>query len=229
VYATPYTGLPLSEEKQTMAVTSTVVTLADLLERFGPIPAARIRYDPPPGTATEQDVITLEAQDGRLFELVDGVLVEKAMGFYESYLAMRLGRFLLAFVEQHDLGIVTGEAGMLRLAPGLVHIPDVAFISWDRLPDRRIPRQPIPDLAPDLVVEVLSEGNTPREMGQKLLEYFSAGVRLAWCVLPNLQQVHVYTAPDRREVITSDLALHGGEVLAGFILPVRRLFDAAAI
>ena len=45
-----------------MALTSTGMTLADLLERFGAIPAARIRYDPPPGTATEQDVITLEAR-----------------------------------------------------------------------------------------------------------------------------------------------------------------------
>ena len=151
-----------------MALTSTGMTLADLLERFGAIPAARIRYDPPPGTATEQDVITLEARENRLFELVDGVLVEKAMGFYESFLAMRLVQFLLTFVEQHALGIVAGAAGMLRLAPGRVRIPDVSFISWDRLPQRRVPRQPIPDLVPDLAVEVLSEGNTPREMEQKL-------------------------------------------------------------
>jgi Uma2 family endonuclease len=117
---------------------------------------------------------------------------------------------------------------MLRLAPGLVRIPDVSFVAWDRLPDRRIPREPIPDLAPDLVVEVLSEGNTPREMDQKLHDYFAAGVRLAWYVLPNLQEVHVYTAPDRREVVTREHTLHGGEVLPGFTLPVHRLFDDAA-
>jgi Uma2 family endonuclease len=211
-----------------MALTSTVVTLADLLERFGPIPAARIRYDPPPGTASEQDVVALEAQENRLFELVDGILVEKVMGFYESYLAMRLGRFLLTFVEQHDLGIVAGADGMLRLAPGLVRIPDVSFVSWARLPQRHIPRQPIPDLVPDLAVEVLSAGNTPREMDQKLQEYFAAGVRLVWYVLPDHQEVHIYTAPDQREVITADDNLYGGEVLPGFILPIRRLLDDAA-
>jgi hypothetical protein len=43
-----------------MAFTSTDMTLADLLERFGPMPVARIRYDPPPGMATEQDVTALE-------------------------------------------------------------------------------------------------------------------------------------------------------------------------
>ena len=100
-----------------MALTSTGMTLADLLERFGAIPAARIRYDPPPGTATEQDVITLEAREKRLFELVDGVLVEKAMGFYESFLAMRLAQFLLAFVERHVLGIVAGEVACCGSRP----------------------------------------------------------------------------------------------------------------
>ena len=127
-----------------MPFTATDMTLADLLQRFGPIPAARIRYDPPPGAATEQDVIALEAQE-RLFELVDGVLVEKAVGFCESFLAIRLARFLSEFVEQHNLGIVAGADGMLRLAPGLVRIPDVSFIPWPHLPQGRIPR-PIPDL-----------------------------------------------------------------------------------
>ena len=211
-----------------MALTFTGMTLADLLERFGAIPAARIRYDPPPGTATEQDVIRLEARENRLFELVDGVLVEKAMGFYEAFLAMRLGQFLLAFVERHALGIVAGEASMMRFAPGLVRIPDVSFVSWDRLPQRRVPRQPLPDLVPDLAVEVLSEGNTRREMEQKLREYFSAGVRLVWYVDPALQEIHVYTAPDQREVLTAGYTLRGGEVLPGFMLPVRQLFAEPA-
>lgn len=207
-----------------MAVTVTDITLADLLQRFGPIPAARIRYDPPPGTATEQDVVALEARETRLFELVDGILVEKAVGFYESFLAIRLARFLSEFVEQHNLGIMAGADGMLRLAPGLVRIPDASFISWSRLPQGLIPRQPIPDLVPDLVVEVLSEGNTPREMEQKLQEYFAAGTQLVWYVVPTRQEVHVYTAPDQCEVLNTDQDLQGGEALPGFTFPVRRLF-----
>jgi Uma2 family endonuclease len=137
---------------------------------------------------------------------------------------MRLGQFLLAFVEQLALGIVAGADGMLRLAPGLVRIPDVSFVSWGRLPQRRVPRQPIPDLVPDLAVEVLSEGNTPREMEHKLHEYFTAGVRLVWYVDPVRQEVHVYTAPSQREVLTADHTLYGGEVLPGFTLLVRQLF-----
>ena len=200
------------------------LTLADLLDRFGPIPAERIRTNPPPGTATEQDVIDIEERESRLCELVDGVLVEKTVGYYESYLAMRLGHFLTGFVEQHRLGIVAGEAGTLRLAPGLVRIPDVSFSSWEQLPGGRIPRQPIADLAPDLAVEVISPGNTPREMERKRQEYLAAGVRLVWYVLPEQQEVHVYTV-DRHEVLTIDQEISGGDVLPGFTLPLRQLFQ----
>ena len=82
-----------------MAVSTRDMTVADLLERFGPMPAGRIRTNPLPGTATEQDVIDIEARESRLCELVDGVLVEKTVGVYESYLAMEIGSILMEFVN----------------------------------------------------------------------------------------------------------------------------------
>jgi hypothetical protein len=63
-------------------------TLADLLERLGRVPLDRIRSDPPPGTATERDVLEIAAREKRLCELVDGVLVEKPAGYLESLLAV---------------------------------------------------------------------------------------------------------------------------------------------
>ena len=207
-----------------MSVSTRDMTVADLLERFGPMPAKRIRTNPPPGTATEQDVIDIEARESRLCELVDGVLVEKTVGYYESHLAVQLIYFLAGFVRRHRLGVVAGEAGMMRLSAGLVRIPDVSFISWERLPGRRVPRQPIADLAPDLAVEVISLSNTTREMERKLQEYLAAGVRLAWYVLPGPQEIHVYTA-ERHDVLTLDQELAGGDVLPGFVLPVRQLFE----
>jgi Uma2 family endonuclease len=199
-------------------------TLADLLERFGDIPPYRIRLFPAPGTATEQDVLKIQARTDRLCELVEGVLVEKTMGVRESGLAMMLGWFLIDFVEKKDLGMVTGPDGTLRLLPGLVRIPDVAFISWDRLPQRTYPDEPIPDLAPDLAVEVLSKDNTRGEMQRKLKEYFLAGTRLVWYVDPVKRTVRVYTAPDQSTLLHQGESLDGGEVLPGFTLPLERLF-----
>ena len=206
--------------------TAPAETVADLLAYLGDIPPARLRLHPPPGTATEQDVLDVQARTDRLCELVDGVLVEKAMGFRESFLAITLSAILWGFVQPRKLGVVTGADGMVRLASALVRIPDVAFVSWERLPGRRIPSAPIPALAPDLAVEVLSPGNTPGEMARKRQEYFAAGVKLVWIVDPVARTVAVYTEPEQSTVWQEDQTLAGDPVLPGFTLPLRELFAA---
>ena len=199
--------------------------VAELLDRLGNVPPERIRLCPPPGTATEADVLaTAKTLDKRVCELLDGVLVEKAMGYRESLLACWLIRVLDAFVRPLNLGLITGEQGMLRLFPGRVRIPDVAFVSWGRLPGRRVPTVPIPDLAPDLAVEVLSPSNTAAEMALKRQDYFAVGVRLVWEIDPDQRTVSVYTGPVAVVILTAADTLDGGAVLPGFTLAVRDLF-----
>jgi Uma2 family endonuclease len=211
----------------TSVTTSTVAieTLADLLEQLGGIAPDRVRFHPAPGTATEEDVLAIHDREGRLYELVHGVLVEKAVGLRESFLAVALASILRGFVRPRNLGMVTGEAGMMRLMAGLIRIPDVAFISWERLPHRRVPTEPLPDLAPDLAVEVLSVGNTPAEMARKRQEYFGAGVHMVWQVDPRTRTVEVFTTPDQSTVLHEAQTLDGGTVLPGFTLPLQELFS----
>jgi Uma2 family endonuclease len=196
-----------------------------LLEQLGGIAPERVQFRPAPGTATEKDVLAIHDHEGRLYELVHGVLVEKAVGLRESFLAIALASILRGFVRPQNLGMVTGEAGMMRLMAGLVRIPDVAFISWDRLPNRRVPTEPLPDVAPDLVVEVLSVGNTSGEMARKRQEYFSAGVQVVWQVDPRTRTVEVFTTPDQSTVLHEAQTLEGGRVLPGFTLPLQELFS----
>jgi Uma2 family endonuclease len=199
--------------------------LAELHDRLGNVPLERIRLQPPPGTATEADVLAaLEAPRKRICELVDGVLVEKTMGFTESTLASYLIVLLDAFVRPNNLGLVTSPDGTVRLWAGRVRIPDVAFFSWDRLPGRQRPREPVPTLAPDLAVEILSQSNTPREMLRKREDYFAVGVRLVWEVDPDTRTVHVYTGPEAVAVLTEADTVDGGAVLPGFRLALSGLF-----
>jgi Uma2 family endonuclease len=203
-------------------------TLADLLEHLGGVPLERILLRPPPGMATEQDVIAAGgATPKRLCELVDNVLVEKAMGTKEALLAILIGHFLLDYLEEHPLGLVLGADGALRLRLGLVRIPDVSFISWDRLPGGELPDEPIAPVVPDLAVEVLSKGNTKREMKRKLQEYFEAEVRLVWIIDPKTQTAEAYTTTSRKQQVRKNQVLHGGEVLPGFTLPLQQLFARA--
>ena len=201
-----------------------VQTFADVLEELGGISPSRIRMQPAPGRATEKDVIRIEASENRLFELVDGVLVEKAMGAREALLASFIGHFIWDFLNDHNLGVVLGADGMLRLRPRLVRIPDVAFISWDQIPSGEFPSKPIPDLYPDLAVEVLSDSNTVAEIDRKLTEYFEAGCRLAWIVDPKTNTADVYTSPTDCRHLKPSQSLDGGDVLPGFKLPLKELF-----
>lgn len=201
-----------------------IKTLADLLVRLGGVPLDRIRFHPPPGTATVQDVIDVAQREGKLCELVEGVLLEKTMGYNESTLAGFLLSMLNAFVIPRNLGLVTGADGTVELMPDLVRIPDVAFTSWDRLPGRRRPTDPIPQLAPNLAVEVLSRSNTPGEMAAKRQDYFAAGVELVWEIDPQPRTVQVYTAPAQSITLGARDTLTGGVVLPGFTLAVQELF-----
>jgi Uma2 family endonuclease len=204
-------------------------TIDELLDSLGGISPDRVRFDPLPGTATERDVIRLYEDHKRLFELVDGTLVEKVMGAKESFVAIQLILLLGRWNEENgNVGMILGEAGTLKLLKKLVRIPDVSFTLWDRLPNRKVPREPIPDLAPDLAVEVLSRKNTKREMERKLKEYFLAGVRLVWFIDPRNRTVRVFTSPDEAAVLGPGDDLDGGEVLPGFRVPVARLFAELA-
>jgi Uma2 family endonuclease len=202
-----------------------IETVADLLDRLGGISPNRIRYRPAPGTATEADVAAIEAKENRLYELIDGVLVEKSTGYRESLVAGWILTALNVFVMPRKLGFVTGADGIIRLFPGLVRIPDVAYVSRERLPDGKVPNEPVPQVVPDLAVEVLSAGNTAAEMDRKRGEYFEAGVRLLWIVDPQTRTADVYV-PSSKEPTTLDesSSLDGGDVLPGFALELRTLF-----
>jgi Uma2 family endonuclease len=202
-----------------------IKTLADLRRRLGGIPLDRIWFHPAPGTAAEKDVVEAEERENRLCELVDGTLVEKAMGFEEARLAAELIHLVKIYLDQHDLGICVGADGMMRIAPGLVRIPDMSFITWDRLPGRESPREPIPDLAPDLAVEVLSEGNTKSEMARKVREYFEAGVVLVWLIDPRKRTARVYSTVEKSVLVRADQTLDGGGVLPGFVIRLSDLLD----
>lgn len=204
--------------------TAPFVTFAHVVASLPDIPLDRIRLSPLPGTAKIEDVLISDRDDRPVCELIDGVLVEKTVGAYESWLAGEILGILREFAMKHDLGVVLGEAGTLQVLRDQVRIPDVCFISWAQLPGKEFPREPIPSIHPDLAVEVLSAGNTRREMDRKLQDYFTSGTRMVWYVNANRREVQVYTSPDDVQTIDEHGVLDGGEVLHGLQLRLSSLF-----
>ncbi len=199
-------------------------SLADLHARLGGIPLERIRMNPPPGAATEADI---EPIGKSLCELIDGVLVEKAMGILESFLGIHIARLIGNHVEANDLGAVTGADGFIRLGPDLVRAPDVTFVPWSEFPNGEMPEdEAFWSVAPVLIVEVLSPSNTKAEMDRKLTELFAAGCKLAWLIDPRAKTAKVYTSAKKFKQLDATGTLDGGKVLPGFTLPLADLFAA---
>jgi Uma2 family endonuclease len=208
-------------------------TIGEVQQRLGDVPVHRIISVPAPGTATANDLLDPHITRGRGVELVDGILVEKPMGFREDYIAILLVRALGRYLDVHNIGGIGGSQGLVRFMPNLVRVPDVTFTRWDSADDPAEIEDPdtaFLDVVPDLVVEVLSESNTPREMQIKLGEYATAGVKLVWYVAPDAKTVTVYPKGRERgkKVLGAGDTLDGGKVLPGFALPVADVFAPRA-
>jgi len=160
-----------------------------------------------------------------LCELIDGVLVEKSVGSYESAITLALVQLMAPYLAQHPLGVLLGADGMLRLMPSRIRIPDVSFLRWERFPSGRLPKERVWSLSPDLAVEVLSDSNTKREMELKLDEYFQSGTQLAWIIDPESRTASLYRSRTDVSQIDETGFLDGGSVLPGFALRLGELLD----
>ncbi len=198
-------------------------TLADHLAMLDGISADRVHAELPPGTATIDDWIAATDR-GIACELVDGTLVDRPMGFYESLLASCLIAHFYLASDHGRLGVTSGEQGFIRLGPAQVRAPDVGFFLRTSLPGGRLPTERVPAICPDIAVEILSPSNTVGEMAQKCKEYFQGGCHLVWMVDPVARNVAVYRPDLPVEIIGLDSYLEGRDVLPSFRLLVADLF-----
>lgn len=158
----------------------------------------------------------------KIFELIDGEIVEKMPSFTPSRIGSRINHLISSYLDEHDIGYVTGEAGGYKMSAENTFNPDVGYISKARLPEEPDREAPVP---PDFAVEVKSPTDRKREMRRKAEKYLEYGTRLVWLVFPEEQQVEVYSLLEE-DVITVDMSgvLDGKDVLPGFTLAVKDIF-----
>jgi Uma2 family endonuclease len=160
------------------------------------------------------------------YELVKGELKQMSpTGDEHGSVTMELAVALYQYVKHNNLGrVYAAETGFkLESNPDTVRAPDIAFVSMERV-QAAGKIQGYRGGAPDLAVEVLSPGNTKREMAEKIEEYFAAGARLVWVVNPKPKTVTVYRSLTDIDVLTEKDILDGGEVVPGFQIAVAEIF-----
>lgn len=116
--------------------------------------------------------------------------------------------------------LLAGGTGFtISRTPDTVRVPDIAFIRRERLPD------PEPagfaELAPDLVVDVLSPCDTPLVIQARVGEWLVAGTSLVWVVDPRRRSVHVYRGDGTEEFVGPAGSLDGEDLLPGFSCPLE--------
>ncbi len=161
-----------------------------------------------------------------LLELIRGEVRRiSPTGITHGVVCTRIAGDLRSFVEANDLGVVCGaETGfILERDPDTVLGADAAFISHERLATVENPDKFGP-FAPDLAVEVLSPGNRPGEIAEKVALYFAGGARAVWVFNPKKRTAAVYASPSDVQILGEEDTLDGGEVLPGFTLDLAKLF-----
>jgi Uma2 family endonuclease len=174
---------------------------------------------------TADDLLQLSAAgDSKRYELIEGRLIEMSpAGEAHGGLANEIAFLITAFVKPKKLGrVVAAETGFqLGKNPDTVIAPDVAFTSKARLKPFT---NKFSTVAPDLMVEVESPGNSQDELHQMVVDYFKAGTRLAWFFYPKSRVVYVYRSPNEVSIFGVDDTLDGGDVLPGFSAQVKDIF-----
>jgi Uma2 family endonuclease len=165
---------------------------------------------------TAEELLHLNLPDKRTELLRGRLIVREPAGYRHGRVAGEVARALAQHVRANDLGVVfAAETGFtLARNPDTVRAPDVAFISRENLPDPE--PEGFAEIAPDLVVEVLSPDDRPGEVLSKVGDWLEAGARLVWVVDPKRRFACVYRADGSESLISESEAIDGEDVVLNF-------------
>ncbi len=159
-------------------------------------------------------------------ELVRGrLLVREPPGSWHGRISAGLTLRVGEYVQRHALGDIFAQDTGFKIAadPDTVRAADLAFVARDRT--HRIARRGYAELAPDLVVEVLSPDDRPGEVLAKVADWLDAGTRLVWVIDPERLDARVYRRDGTLSLVDARAALDGEDVLPGFACPLHDILE----
>jgi len=175
-------------------------------------------------TFTAEVLLYLNLPDKQA-ELMRGrLVVHEPPGYRHGVVALGIARLIANYVHHHALGtVVAAETGFKLFSnPDTVRAADAAYVSRDRAPD------PQPsgylELAPNLVVEVVSPSDRAGEIQAKVSDWLTGGSRLVWVIDPGRKRAIVYREDGSVDLLADQDALDGEDVLPGFACPLDDLW-----
>lgn len=173
---------------------------------------------------TAADFLIMDLGEGR-HELVRGEIIEMTPPeYWHGYICGNIYAILRDHGRKTGHGHAATNDSAVNISDDTVRGADVAYYSEARWPRARVglERPPAP---PDLVVEVVSPGDRPGEVLEKVGDYLRAGVRLVWVVYPKSRIVILYRGDDPTPIVWTDAdTLDNVPELPGFRCPVAEFF-----
>jgi len=166
----------------------------------------------------------LPENDDKILEYIVGEIFNKMPSNpYASKISLRMGRYIGNFVDEHDLGHTTDEAGGYQIGFGERYAPAVAYVSKDK--QAELNTSGYNDVPPDLAVEVEfpPELASEKRLRYKVTNYLNAGT-VVWVVYPETKTVEIYVPGQSVQFLSEKDTLTGGDVLKGFSLPPSEVF-----
>ncbi|MCX7966931.1 MAG: Uma2 family endonuclease [Armatimonadetes bacterium] len=172
---------------------------------------------------TDEEILSLKSE-GKV-EIVGGELkIMTPAGLEQEDVGAILVAHLVNYVIPKKLGRIYMSQAGFRMPNGDLRAPDVSFVRTEKLPSGRSPKK-FGHFPPDLAVEILAEDETPEDYAAKVQEYLDWGVTLVWVVDPNTHTVWVHRKGREPKQLTENDELDGEDVISGFRMPVRVLFE----
>ena len=179
---------------------------------------------------TTQALMTAEAlwllpDDGNRHELISGELRTMPLsGEVHGGIAAIFSAYLTMHVLAQRLGRVfaAGTGFLVATDPDTVLAPDVAFVRAERLGTASNGyRRGVPDLA----VEIVSPNDRYTEVDEKVASWLDHGTRMVVVVNPRRRALAVHRSAVAVRQLTIEDRLDGEDVVPGWSLSVRDLFD----
>lgn len=157
------------------------------------------------------------------YEFIDGKLEKKEVPTAKhSGIATRFVIKLGIYLEKNNIGRVYADNTLFKIGANR-RIPDAAFVSAEKVPPTGEPMD-IWDFAPDIAIEVISPNERHNEVERKISDYFKAGVRQVWKIVPESKIVTIYFSPTKTKILTEKDEIVCEEILPEFRLKLSDIF-----
>lgn len=169
--------------------------------------------------------VALPENADRRFELINGRVVEKMPTQLHGWIVLFLGRLLLNYLDLNPIGMSYADARyQLPEDEENSRIPDLSFVREERGP--MIEEGAAPYM-PDLAIEIQSPDDDSKQMREKAEYYLSNGSRMVWLIFTrkHSRRIEVYRPGQPMQTLHMDDTLDGSEVLPGFSVTVKALFE----